>query len=620
MRIFEETNLSGLRLKNRIFSAPIKTAYGPECTDRHISYYSKLASGGASMIIVEPIAVTENGREHPKQLRLDREEFIPSVSSIIKAIHQNGALACIHINHAGRAANPRVAGTPVAPSATVCPSTGAQARELSTDEISEIIKSFGKVSMYAKSAGADAIELQMGLGYLISQFFSKKTNRRTDAYKEPLKFAEEVLDTVSRAGLPVIARISGYEMSENGLTPEDLKPLMQLAKEKGVIALHVSMGDACETPPFYYHHMSLPTTKQEEAFNQLRKLTDLPIIAAGRFGSPERLKQEEEQGRIDYFALGRSLVADPMFPKKVMEGNLDNIIYCGGCLQGCLAKVKAGEGLDCIVNPMVGFMGQIKKTESPKSIAVVGGGPAGLEAARILSDRGHRVVLFEKTNRLGGTALLASKAIGKSTMSKPISSLIKRIEHSPRVEVKFNTKPDSKILEEFDVVISAVGAHPRSLSIHGLESIKHMSGHDFFLNPDSLKDVKRVLIIGGGMIGIEAAELLSEAGKEVIVVELLDDIARDMEMVTKKLTLARIKSKSITIYTKTTVKSVLNGNVLCSIDGEEKHIGKVDAVIISVGVEPNPSPSATHIKIGDANKPGQIYDAVHSAFLESINI
>ena len=619
MQIFEKNFLGNLELKNRLFSAPIKTGYGQRVTDRHIVYYDSISKGGVAMAYVEPISVSLSGREHPKQLRLDSDEFIPSVKRIIDTIHSNNTLACVHLNHAGRAANPRVTSGVVFSSSEIsCPSTGATAREMTKDEILKTIEDFKNTAIRVKKAGADVIEIQMGHGYLVSQFYSKYINRRRDEYSDPLKFANDVMDAVKASELPVIIRVSGDEMVERGLHTEELKDLLQLVENKGAIAIHVGMGNACASPAFYYHHMFVSKTFQEESLRKIRKLTSLPIIAAGRFGDPERLERALNEKLADFFALGRSLVADPEFPNKMREGKTDEIVYCGGCVQGCLAKVKSGEGLGCIVNPEVGWTGKFEKPKKHKRVAIVGGGPSGLEAAIVLKKRGYEVELFEESEKLGGTANLAYIAVGKETMKKPIDSLVKKALRY-RVKVSYNSKFSDLNSKDFDLIISAVGSSPIKLSVPGLENVFQLTGHEYFSDPQKLKDAKKILIVGGGMIGIEAADHLVDSGKVVTVVEMLSDIARDMEPITRTLTLSRLNKSGVKVFTNTKLEKFDGNHAICFVEGKEEDIGEFDAVVFSVGVKPNPSPVGS-IKIGDAHTPGQIYDAVHSGFETALKL
>ena len=255
--MFEAFELGGLSLANRFVFPPIKTAYGTpdgHVTDRHLTYYRQITKNGPGLLILEPVAVTADGKEHPKQLCIHLPESAYHIKKIVDVIHAQNRLACLHLNHAGAAANPKATGgKPKAPSVITCPTSGQEAESLTETEIKSIVKGYRSAAEKAAGAEFDAIEIQGGHGYLVSQFLNRKINKRTDRYGEkPLLFAEEVLMAVTKGapGIPCILRISGSEMSpEFGISPEDLAPLLKLAEERGCCTIHVGMGSSCFSPP-----------------------------------------------------------------------------------------------------------------------------------------------------------------------------------------------------------------------------------------------------------------------------------------------------------------------------------------------------------------------------------
>ncbi len=631
MHVADEYVIGELHFKNRMVMAPFKTAMaelGGAVTPRTLEFYARVAEGGVAMVITEPMAVHPAGREHPKQLAIHDDAFLDGLEQVVRRIHDRSALACCHLNHAGRAANPKATGEqPAAPSPVSCPTTGAEARELSLEEIEEIVHGFEDAAGRAWRAGYDALEVQMGHGYLVSQFLSAKINSRTDTYggsgANRLRFAREVLQAVKRGmqdELPVIIRISGNEMAPDGLRPDQLTPLLEMAEELGVVAVHVGMGSICATPPWYYGHMALPFEPQETAVAQIRKTTDLPIIVAGRMGEPERMERLLSRG-ADLVALGRPLVADPDLPRKVVEGRLDQITFCGSCLQGCLLRVKQGKPISCIVNPAVGRHEALPPARPPRSIMVVGGGPAGIEAAVTLARRGHRVRLFERHERLGGQFLLAPKAPGKARMRLPLESLLSRLDRAGvEVLTGIDVTPELVERERPDLVIVATGAKPVRLRVPGLDAVRTLTGTEFFETEPELGG--RILVVGGGMIGMEAAEALASRGVVVTVVEMLSDIARDMEPVTRKLLMRRLETLPVTILTGTTLLAIdADGVLVTAPDGREQRLDPVDAVIMTVGTKPN-NALANELKnrgvdayvVGDADHPNQVIGAVESAY------
>ena len=260
-----------------------------------------------------------------------------------------------------------------------------------------MLKAIARRVKVAAAAGFDAIEIQTGHGYLIQQFLSKRTNLREDEYgQDKTLFIKEVFDVVraERGDLTVLVRISGHEFVENGFGPAENAIILNLAKEYGFDAIHCGFGNACDTPPWYYSHMALPEQKQLEVVGAIRKQTDLPLIVAGRMGTLDKLDQYANDNLADCVALGRPLVADPNFVNKYIQQQTDDITFCGYCLQGCLANVKNGSGLGCIVNPTIDK--QPVQTTAAKAVAVIGGGPAGMAAVNQLAAMGHKATLFEE--------------------------------------------------------------------------------------------------------------------------------------------------------------------------------------------------------------------------------
>ncbi len=332
-RLFKTMTLGKLTLANRFIFPPIKTAHGTpkgNVTDRHLSYYRQIAENGPGLLILEPVSVTAEGKEHPKQLCIHLPESAGELKKIVTVIHGENRLACLHLNHAGAAANPKATGMgPKAPSAMTCPTTGAASEPLTEMEISGIVDGYRSAAEKAAGAGFDAIEVQGGHGYLVSQFLNRKTNHRTDRYgRNRLLFAEAVLAAVKAGApdLPCFLRVSGSEMSpEFGIGPDDLAPFLKLAAAAGIQAVHVGMGSACFSPPWYFHHARLPEKPQMEALAWVRSQTDLPLIAAGRMGRVDRAVQVIDKNLADLIALGRPLIADPDLIEKWRSEKPDEV-------------------------------------------------------------------------------------------------------------------------------------------------------------------------------------------------------------------------------------------------------------------------------------------------------
>jgi NADPH-dependent 2,4-dienoyl-CoA reductase/sulfur reductase-like enzyme len=371
--------------------------------------------------------------------------------------------------------------------------------------------------------------------------------------------------------------------------------------------------------------MALPPGVNEALAARIRREVTIPVMVAGRLGDPGRIREILANGMADAVALGRPLLADPDLPEKMRHGREDEILACGACLQGCLAQVKSGAPIGCIVNPVLGHEDE-PPAPAPavgERLVVVGGGPAGMQAALTAHRAGYDVTLLEKNETLGGQFVLAPLTKGKETMERPLRALVAAVERSG-VEVRTGVEATAERIAGLDParVVVATGSRPVVPQLAGLE------------DPLTAEEVltgrreagARVLILGGGLVGIEMAEQLAREGKTVVVVELLDEIARDMEAVTRKMTLKRIADLPVQIHTGTRLLRMEDGEAFVASDstGEERSLGRFDSVLVAVGHQSyNPLSAglrAAGIEVevlGDADEPGQILDAVragHRAF------
>ncbi len=617
---FEAKNLGGLMLKNPFIMAPVKTAYGNlkgDVNELHLKFYEKVAKGGVSLIITEPVAVLKSGREHPKQLCIEEARCIEELKKITKTIHDNKSLACLNITHAGRAANPKASGQqPVAPSAIFCSATKQMPKQLTREDIEEIVDAFGKAAKNAKKAGFDAIELQAGMGYIIAQFLKDRTNKRTDEYgQDKTLFAKKVFASVfnNADGLEVIVRISGNEFVEDGITPADNIPILELAKQHNASAIHIGLGNACDTPPWYYNATFTQEEKQIETFKEIKKLTDLPIIVDGRMADVDKINMALNEGWADFIGLGKSLACDQAFVNKLINNKMDEIAYCGGCLQGCLLNVKSGVGLGCIINP---FINKDEFTQSDKSLkfVVVGGGPAGMGVATYAKMKGYDVVLYEK-EKLGGQFNLAIKPPFKDSMKRPLNSMIKALQKSQAKIIYEEATLEKIVANNPDVVVIATGAVSSVPKIDGIENENALDAFGFFENPQKITG-KRALVLGVGLIGREIMETLTRNGfEEIVGVDILKKIPEDF-------TLARLKNMhNVKIILGARVEKFTENGVFVIIDDQKKNIGKFDTIITSIGTKSN-NKLYKDIKdrfqnieiIGDANKIADIYSATQQAY------
>ncbi|QTA87480.1 FAD-dependent oxidoreductase [Desulfonema magnum] len=629
-RMFTPFKLGDLELANRFVFPPIKLGYGnPDgtVTDRQLTFYRQIAKNGPGLIIIEPVSVTADGKEHPKQPCVHLPESAAQLRKIADVIHAENRLACLHLNHGGAAANPKlIGGAPKAPSVMTCVAReGNVSQEITEQDIQAILDGYGTAAEKARQAGFDVIEIQGGHGYLISQFLNGKLNTRKDRYgQDRTLFAREAISKVreNAGNIPLILRISGNEMSpEFGISPDDLLPLLKLAEEKKISLIHVGMGNACFSPPWYFHHAALPDKPQTDALSWVRENTSLPLLAAGRMGRKEKVIRFLDQGLAQLVALGRPLIADPDLPEKWQKGADQDIRYCGYCLQGCLHRMKSGVSLGCNLNPAVGLP-PLARTDTPMKVLIAGGGPAGLSAALYMDTRGHEVTLAEKTDAIGGQFSLAWQAPGKEKMKQGLESLERAVK-SGGASLLMNRTADADLVREIqpDLLVWAVGAVQNIPEIKGLEHQHVMTSLEYFQGAKAVKG-PRVLVVGAGRAGLEIAEKLGKEGFDVVATKRTDPIGSMMEMITKKLALMRIdQMQNVTLMPHTTVKEFFADKVDVEQDGEKKSLDAFQTVILASGMLSAPGPdnevssAAPKMEIiGDANEVKDVFSAVHAGY------
>ena len=617
-------NISGIKLKNNFIMAPVKTGYNSgngEITERHLAFWGA-RSKHVGAVIPEPFYLDKNLRELPTQIGISSDEQINGHKKLVEVIQKNGAKAIAHINHPGRMANPNLPGNIyISASDIQCPNGGQQPKALTTEEIKEAQELYIDGSIRAEKAGYDMIELQFGLGYLISQFISPNTNKRTDEYggnlENRMKFGLEVLRGIqAEVKLPIIIRISGDEMHPEGMDINDTLEIVKILENENIGALHVTAGNACLTPPWYYQHHFIPKGKNWEMAKKIKSITKIPIITVGQineFGDIDKIFNEEY---ADFIALGRSLIADPDFVGKYLENKSESYRPCSACLTGCLGRVKIGEGLRCEINPLVGReLEKLEESENPKNYAVVGGGLAGMESALTLTKRGHKVTLFEK-DELGGQFVYAPMPSQKESLQKQID-FYKNGLTNVTIEKKEATPED--LINKYDGVVVATGSEPFVPPIPGLK--------DFYwaeiLDEEKMPKGKNVLIIGGGLIGVEIANTLVDFNNKVTIVELFEDIARDMEMITRKLNLMKLNKNNVQIYTETRVTSIDGTTIRAErVDeiNEKFKFYDVDMIVLATGMRSVDSLAESLLDkmpvhlVGDAKKVGDAVTAIQTAY------
>ena len=633
-RLFEEGRIGRMTVKNRIVMPPMATNYaGPsgEPTERLIGYYAERAKGGAGLIIVENVQVKyPQGKNVACQLRLDQNKFIPGFQELAEAVHAHQARIFIQIHHAGRQYHDIEGEEGVDPSGIPDGFLQQPVRALTPEEIQDLVERFSETALRARMAGMDGVEFHGAHGYLISEFMSPHTNQRVDEWggtfersmRFPLRIIERTREKVGPR-FPLSFRFSADEFVPGGITLDDAKKIALYLEDAGIDVLHVSAG--------IYESMQrlLEPMRFEEGWRsylaaEIKKVVKIPVITVGQIRSPEIAERVLEDGMADFVALGRTLIADPHWPRKVEEGRVPEIRKCISCNIGCIGgHVFNDLYMRCTVNPVTGherFEGWVNliPAEKKKKVMVVGAGPGGMEAARVAALRGHEVTLYEKDGELGGQVRTAVKGPGKGKLSF-IPEYYSHTLKASGVRIQMNTPVDADTIEREkpDVVIFATGAVPIVPDIKGVDNPGVVKGSWDVLNGAAQVPGKKVVVAGGGLVGCETALLLAEQGKEVTIVEMLNDLASDMEPITRYDFLTEQMPQA-------GIKALL-GLVIAEITGQgvvvldrwgNKSLIEADNVVIALGARPaevmmeaaRDCARETYV-IGDCKEPRKIINA-----------
>jgi len=629
-RLFEPITINSLELRNRLVVPGMGTNFAnadgtvSECLR---SYLLERAKGGFALITTEAVSVDPDGKDLPFQLGIWDDKFIPGFRVLADAIHEQGAKIAIQLFHPGRQTSRKINSRIVAPSPIPCPVVIDPPQELTVREIEEIEKKFADAASRAQEAGIDAIELHGAHGYLIAEFMSRYSNCRIDEYGGGLggllRFPIELIRVVrERVGLdyPLIFRISGTERVPGGRSIQETKTMAVFLKKAGVNVFHVSTG-TYGSFQYIIPPMCVPPGFNVLDASEVRKVTSLPVIAVGRINDPYMIEGILREGSADLVALGRQSIADPEFPKKVAEGNLEDIRWCISCNQGCIDRVFTGKQLSCLVNPRVGREDEIHVVQAlrRKKIFVIGGGPAGLAAARVAALKGHEVHLYEKSNKLGGQLNLASILPCKQDIAKAVKYLSTQVK-TLGVRINLNTEVTVKIVADLqpEVIIIATGSEPLNPDIPGIDNERVTTAFDILRG--KTRPGQNILIIGGGLIGAETADLLSQLrGRQVTLVEVISTIATDLGQASRFFLMDRLEQQKVTIITGAKVKEIQCDSVILDRDSEEEILSGFDTIVVAIGVKSvdglfdqlkQNSRTAEVYIIGDANKPKKAIDAI----------
>lgn len=646
MKLLTPISIGTLHVKNRVALPAMATNFGnPDgsVSQRLIDYYNARAKGGVGLIIIEFTAVAFGGRFTQNQLRIDHDRFVEGFARLVGTLHAGGARTLLQLHHSGRRSPVNLILTqPIAPSPIPVIPESPIPWEMTLDDIRFIREAFIRGALRAKQAGFDGVEIHATHGYLLAQFLSPLSNQRADAYggnpENRARLTLEIIRGIKAAAgddFPVIVKMTGDEYTPGGIEIEEALAHARLFAQNGADALCVSgsagslmslspkaPGRRSTSPPVYieqacYAHLAA----------QVKKAVSTPVMAIGRINDPHVAEAILQKGQADLIAVGRGHIADPAFVNKCAGTSRGNLCYCIGCLQGCIEKSVqwSNTGITCAVNPRVGREAEAtdRPAAPPKKIMVIGGGPAGMQAADILARRGHNVSLYDKKNRLGGTVLTASIPPGKAETLHLIDYLQTRLRDSG-AEVHLQTAVDPELIrrEKPDCVIIAAGGRPRKLKVPGVDGAQLFMADEILDKgiPASVKGRKAV-VLGGGLVGCETALFLAKQGWQVKILELLEDIGIDVGPIIRFYLRQELEAAGVEICTKNCVSEFREGQVVCYADDDEALLHAADLAVLAVGYEADPAFFAAVREIvpevygvGDALRPRRILEAMRESF------
>jgi 2,4-dienoyl-CoA reductase-like NADH-dependent reductase (Old Yellow Enzyme family)/NADPH-dependent 2,4-dienoyl-CoA reductase/sulfur reductase-like enzyme len=634
--LFTPIHLGKLQLKNRIVLPAMETHMADSngyVTDQMVSYYRERAKGGAGLIIIENATVHPHGRVNHRMLCIHDDTYLPGLKELISVIHQEGAKACIQLNHAGRQTLREFINTqPVAPSPLPCPSLKEVPRELTTEEINHIVRAFTEAAQRSVEAGVDAIELHMAHGYLLCQFLSPYSNIRTDQYggstENRARIALEIIRGIKNRiddQLPIICRISADEYVTGGINLHESKKIAKILVDAGIEGLNVS---ACNYESAYFN---MPSYYQQEGCfvhlaQGIKEVVSVPVMAVGRIRKPEMAEKILQERKADLICMGRALIADPYLPVKTLQGKVEEIRPCISCNR-CIESIYHGK-MYCVVNPHLEQEEENTIQTQGERVLVIGGGPAGIQASIELSKRGKEVTLIEREESLGGQLKVASLAPGKYPLKEFLEYLLREVKKN-KVTIRLRDELTPKFLDGFkpDRIVVATGSHHTIPEIKGMEDCDCLTVDQAFLKPEHVGG--KVLIIGGGPEGAELADFLAHQGKKVTMVEMKRLIGYGLSpSVRFHLSHRLMENPNIEILLRSRVVEVGRGFVVIEHKRELSKWNGYDTLVVATHKVRNDTQFVKGLGktmvnvieyIGDAREPRSLKEAIHEGLSVSKN-
>ena len=634
--LMKPIKLRNLVVRNRIMSAPnmLFRTIGGRPDEYYVRYLEHKARGGAGIVTLGEANVCDGGNHTPgMETTL---ENLAVYSEMAQAIQEHGAAASVELTHGGMNAKPQFNKDKdliMGPCESINPMFGNKIRAMTEADMEYVANGFAETAEYYFKAGFDMVLIHCGHGWLLTQFLSPIINKRTDEYggsmENRMRFPLYVLKKIrERVGndKTIAIRASGSERHPEGFTTEDIIGFLAKAQE------FVDMAEiSTENFKYIFASTYLPWGQNVSLAEEIKKSgrINIPIYTIGSILDPGQAEEIILSGAADGVSMSRALIADPFLPKKAMLGQTEDIRPCLRCLN-CTSSDNDSRHFICSVNPLIaretrlGFGDTIVPAKEKKTVLIVGGGPAGMQAAVTASERGHDVTLVESDGALGGTLRFSKTDSIKHDLRRFTEYLTKKTYRSG-AKIILNGAVTDELLEKLrpDHIIVATGSEPIIPAIKGIEKAHHAT--DIYFNPD-FKPGKRVVIIGGGLVGIEAGLHLVGLGSEVSVLEIFDDVARDAKMVTRSGVMSAVEDSGMNVLTSVNVLEVTDSGVIFEKDGVTETL-PADSILYAVGMRPlertyfelyDKAPFVTII--GDARKAGKVDGAIHGGYFAAMDI
>lgn len=630
--MFQPIEIGNMTVKNRFVVPPMGNNFANTdgtMSEQSVAYYAARAKGGFGLVTIEATVVHPDAKGGPRKPCLYDNSTIDSFKKIIDACHAEGAKVSIQLQNAGPEGNAKNAGAPIKAATSIKAQCGRDIPEtLTTEEIYALVDGYGDAAERALKAGADAVEVHMAHGYLVNSFMSPRTNKRVDefggCFENRMRFSRLIIEKIrEKVGdkLAVLARINSSDEVLGGLDVHDSAAIAAYLEDCGVDALHVSRAVHIKD-----EYMWAPTTIHggfsAELVSEIKRAVNIPVITVGRFTEPQYAELLVREGRADLVAFGRQSLADPEMPNKAKEERLEDMIPCIACLQGCVPNMYQGKPLRCLTNPCLGHECEgIKKAEATKEVMVIGGGVGGLCAAFIAAERGHDVTLYEASDVLGGNMRLAAFPPGKGDITNMVRAYIHRCKKDG-VKIVMNKEVTIDFIKEEnpDAVIVATGSKTLVLPIEGIDNEAIIYGSDIL--DGKRMPGRKVLIVGGGMVGCEIASFLGEQEHDVTVIEFRDQVGADVIKEHKLYLMKDFEEYKIGQITGAKVcRFYEDGVEYETADGEKHETRGYDTVVLSMGYR-NYNPFADRLEelgketyvVGDAIRARRALDATAEAY------